>query len=122
MRAPLSHGPKGNRSRSLLFHDAVPFRIVGSSNTALRKAKRFSDPLPRLTTPMVRENGVLREATWDEALTRAAEGFAAVKDELGPDGFAVFSCSKSTNEMNYAAQKFARMALGTNNIDSCNRT
>ena len=45
-----------------------------------------------------------------------------VKDELGPEGFAVFSCSKSTNEMNYAAQKFARMALGTNNIDSCNRT
>jgi len=105
-----------------LFRDAVPFRFVGSPNRALRKAKRFSDPLPRLTTPMVRENGVLREATWDEALTRAAEGFTRVKDELGPSGFAVFSCSKSTNEMNYAAQKFARMALGTNNIDSCNRT
>ena len=71
---------------------------------------------------MVRENGVLREATWDEALTRATEGFTKVKDELGPEGFAVFSCSTSTNEMNYAAQKFARMALGTNNIDSCNRT
>ena len=91
-------------------------------NKALRKAKKFSDPLPRLTTPMVRENGVLRESTWDEALTRATEGFAKVRDELGPEGFAVFSCSKSTNEMNYAAQKFARMALGTNNIDSCNRT
>lgn len=91
-------------------------------NKALRKAKKFSDPLPRLTTPMVRENGALREATWDEALTRATEGFTKVKDELGPEGFAVFSCSKSTNEMNYAAQKFARMALGTNNIDSCNRT
>ncbi len=87
-----------------------------------RKAKRFSDPLPRLTTPMVREDGVLREASWDEALTRAAEGFAKIKQEEGPEGFAVFSCSKSTNEMNYAAQKFARMALGTNNIDSCNRT
>lgn len=88
----------------------------------MRKAKRFSDPLPRLTTPLVRKDGVLREATWDEALTRATDGFAAVKNESGPDGFAVFSCSKSTNEMNYAAQKFARMALGTNNIDSCNRT
>ncbi len=71
---------------------------------------------------MVRDNGVLRNATWDEALSRAADGFAAVKVDLGPEGFAVFSCSKSTNEMNYAAQKFARMALGTNNIDSCNRT
>ena len=71
---------------------------------------------------MVRDNGVLRNATWDEALRRAADGLATVKADLGPEGFAVFSCSKSTNEMNYAAQKFARMALGTNNIDSCNRT
>ena len=109
-------------NRSLLFHDAVPFRIVGSAHSARRKAKKFSDPLPRLTTPMVRDKGVLRDATWDEALSRAADGFATVKADLGPEGFAVFSCSKSTNEMNYAAQKFARMALGTNNIDSCNRT
>ena len=117
------------------FRHAVPFRFVetpsasagdrtrpAGATRALRKAKRFSDPLPRLTTPMVRENGVLRESTWDEALTRATEGFAKVRDELGPEGFAVFSCSKSTNEMNYASQKIARMALGTNNIDSCNRT
>ena len=61
--------------------------------------------MPRLTTPMVRDDGVLREATWDEALTRASEGFAKVKDELGPEGFAVFSCSRSTNEMNYAAER-----------------
>lgn len=111
-------------SRSLAFHDAVPFRIVGYPNGSAkkRKARRFSEPLPRLTTPMIRENGSLRDATWDEALSHAAAGFAAVRDEHGPEGFAVFSCSKSTNEMNYAAQKFARMALGTNNIDSCNRT
>ncbi len=87
-----------------------------------KKRKRFSEPLPRLTTPMVRENGELRPASWDEALDRAVAGFSQVRDEYGPDAFAVFSCSKSTNEMNYAAQKFARMALGTNNIDSCNRT
>lgn len=105
-----------------MFHDPVPFRIVGSKNSAWRKAKKFSDPLPRLTSPMVRENGVLRNATWDEALSRAVDGFTKVKAESGADGFAVFSCSKSTNEMNYAAQKFARTALGTNNIDSCNRT
>ncbi len=77
---------------------------------------------PRLTEPLVRENGELRPATWDEALTRVADGFRSVRDTKGGDGFAVFSCSKSTNEMNYAAQKFARTVLGTNNIDSCNRT
>ena len=78
--------------------------------------------LPRLTTPMVRDDGRLRPATWDEALDRAAEGFRAVLDRHGPDGFGMFSCSKATNEMNYAAQKFIRTAIGSNNIDSCNRT
>ena len=78
--------------------------------------------LPRLTTPMVRDDGRLRPATWDEALDRAAEGFRAVLDRRGPDGFGMFSCSKATNEMNYAAQKFIRTAIGSNNIDSCNRT
>ncbi len=102
-----------------LFRIAVPFRFVGNRT---RATKRFSEPLPRLTTPMVRENGELRPASWEEALDRAAAGFGRIRDELGGDGFAVFSCSKSTNEMNYAAQKFARTALGSNNIDSCNRT
>ena len=78
--------------------------------------------LPRLATPMVRDNGRLRPASWDEALDRAADGFRAVLDRHGPDGFGMFSCSKSTNEMNYAAQKFIRTAIGSNNIDSCNRT
>ena len=118
--------PNCRRRHFVARLDAVRFGLVGNTSGRggknVRKAKRFSAPLPRLTTPMVRENGLLREATWDEALTRATDGFARVKDELGPDGFAVFSCSKSTNEMNYAAQKFARTALGTNNIDSCNRT
>ena len=78
--------------------------------------------LPRLTTPMVRDDGRLRPATWDEALDRVVDGFRAVLDRHGPDGFGMFSCSKATNEMNYAAQKFIRTAIGSNNIDSCNRT
>ena len=78
--------------------------------------------LPRLTTPMVRDNGRLRPATWDEALDRAVDGFRDVLDRHGPNGFGMFSCSKATNEMNYAAQKFIRTAIGSNNIDSCNRT
>ncbi len=76
----------------------------------------------RLTTPMVRDNGTLRPATWDEALDRAANGFRASAERHGPLSFGLFSCSKTTNEMNFLAQKFARVAIGSNNIDSCNRT
>jgi predicted molibdopterin-dependent oxidoreductase YjgC len=75
----------------------------------------------RLTEPLVRENGELRPATWEEAMQRASAGFAEARD-AGPQAFGLFSCSKATNEMNYAAQKFVRQAMGTNNIDSCNRT
>lgn len=75
----------------------------------------------RLTTPYVREDGALRPASWEEALTRAAAGFAKSRAH-SPNAFGLFSCSKATNEMNYAAQKFARQVMGTNNIDSCNRT
>lgn len=79
-------------------------------------------PYVRLTEPMVRDGGKLRPASWDEALDRAAEGFRRVKDEKGPGAIGLFSCSKATNEVNYLAQKFARSVLGTNHIDSCNRT
>ncbi len=76
----------------------------------------------RLTEPLIRENGALRTATWSEALDAAAGGFRAAVDRRGPDTFGMFSCSKATNEVNFIAQKFTRLAIGTNNIDSCNRT
>ena len=81
----------------------------------------------RLTTPLVRDvvdgqRGELREASWEEALERAATGIRTVVDQSGPEAFGLFSCSKATNEMNYMAQKFARVVVGSNNIDSCNRT
>lgn len=51
-----------------------------------------------------------------------AAGFQRQKAKHGPDAFGMFSCSKTTNELNYTAQKFVRSVIGTNNIDSCNRT
>jgi predicted molibdopterin-dependent oxidoreductase YjgC len=72
----------------------------------------------RLTEPLVREGGVLRPASWDEALDRAASGFR----DVPPEAFGMFSCSKATNEMNFVAQKFSRVVMGSNNVDSCNRT
>ena len=74
----------------------------------------------RLTRPLVRDEGELREASWDEALDRAAAGFEKALDEGAQTG--LFSCSKATNELNFATQKFSRVVLGSNNIDSCNRT
>jgi formate dehydrogenase major subunit len=69
----------------------------------------MSPKLKRLTQPLVRDGGELRPASWDEALDQGAMT-------------GVFSCSKTTNELNFATQKFARVALQTNNVDSCNRT
>ncbi len=85
-------------------------------------------PLPRLTQPLVRDRladgsrGPLRPAAWDEALDRAAAGIKATVSAHGPTSFGIFSCSKATNEVNYMAMKFIRATVGSNNIDSCNRT
>ncbi len=72
----------------------------------------------RLTQPLVRTNGELVPASWDEAIDVTASGLAA---NLG-SAVGLFSCSKATNETNFMAQKFSRVVLGSNNIDSCNRT
>jgi formate dehydrogenase major subunit len=76
----------------------------------------------RLTHPLVREGDELRRATWDEALDRAAAGFREVAGPGATRAFGLFSCSKATNEVNFLAQKFARSVMGSNNVDSCNRT
>jgi formate dehydrogenase major subunit len=79
-------------------------------------------PSGRLTTPLIRENGKHRAATWEEALGRVAENLRNEVSRRGPNTFGMFSCSKTTNELNYIAQKFVRSVIGCNNIDSCNRT
>ncbi len=81
----------------------------------------------RLTTPLVRDGdrrsgAPLRPASWDEALRRMVDGLRAAGEAHGPGTFGIFSCSRSTNEVNYAAGKLSRAVLGSNNIDSCNRT
>jgi formate dehydrogenase (hydrogenase) len=86
------------------------------------KHRNDNGSYPRLVQPLVREDGALRPATWDEALDRAAEGFRRNLAARGPDAVGIFSCSKSTNEVNFLAQKLARVAFRTHNIDSCNRT
>ena len=77
----------------------------------------------RLTEPLIRDpGGDLRPASWSEALAVAADGLQRSVACHGAQSFGAFSCSKATNELNYALQKFARTVIGSNNIDSCNRT
>ena len=75
----------------------------------------------RLKTPLIRKDGELVEATWDEALSFVAERMSTIKAESGPDSLAFLSSAKCTNEENYLMQKFARAVIGTNNVDHCAR-
>jgi len=76
----------------------------------------------RLTTPLIREDGELREASWDEALDLVADKLKTIIDESGPDAVAGVSCARSINEDSYQMQKLFRGVFKTNNIDHCART
>jgi predicted molibdopterin-dependent oxidoreductase YjgC len=75
----------------------------------------------RLKTPLIKKDGELQEATWDEAIQTSADKLKAVIKEHGPDSVGVLLSAKITNEENYLAQKFARSVIGTNNVDHCAR-
>src|SRR5262249_28459408 len=91
----------------------------------------------RLTTPLVRKDGVpkgahdkvdpanpwphFREATWEEALDRAASGLARIRDAHGPKALAGFGSAKGSNEEAYLFQKLVRTGFGSNNVDHCTR-
>lgn len=84
------------------------------------KGIRAYEPLgrdDRLTTPLVREDGQLREASWEDALTRAAEDLLEVRERAGPDAVAFLGAPHCTNEENYLFAKIARL-IGTNNLDN----
>jgi formate dehydrogenase major subunit len=76
----------------------------------------------RLTQPLIRENSGHRAVSWNEALDRVTDAFQSIIEKRDPRSFGMFSCSKTTNELNYVTQKFVRSVIGSNNIDSCNRT
>jgi len=70
----------------------------------------------RVTTPLIRRDGVWRETSWEEALETAAEGFARNRGRFG-----ALASAKATNEDGYVIQKLARIVMGTNNVDHCTR-
>ncbi len=75
----------------------------------------------RLTSPLVRKNGQLEGATWDEALDLVAKRLTQAKNDHGPDCIGLLTSARVTNEENYIAQKFTRAVLKTNNVDHCAR-
>src|SRR6056297_2042769 len=75
----------------------------------------------RLTTPLIKEDGEFRKATWNEALNLTAQRLGEIRDEYGSDSLGVLTSARVSNEENYLAQKFARAVLKTNNVDHCAR-
>jgi formate dehydrogenase alpha subunit len=75
----------------------------------------------RLTKPLIKRNGKLEKASWDEALNLVAGRFKELHDKYGGDALAGLSSAKCTNEENYLFQKFIRTCFGTNNVDHCAR-
>lgn len=76
----------------------------------------------RLQTPLIRKAGQLVETTWEEALNFIAGKLSSLKAAWGPISISMFASARTTNESNYVTQKFMRAAVGSNNIDGCNRT
>ena len=98
---------------------------LGVSNGMLCVKGRFGfdfvNHAERLTEPLIRKDGELRPATWDEALDLIAGKLSAVKKTFGADAIGGLASAKCTNEENYIMQKFMRAVIGTNNVDHCAR-
>ena len=85
------------------------------------KAHEFINHPERLKSPMIRDGGLVRDATWGEAFDLVAKKLVGIKEEYGGDALAFLSSAKLTNEENYIFMKMARTAFKTNNIDHCAR-
>jgi formate dehydrogenase major subunit len=86
-----------------------------------RYAFDFVNAGDRITHPMIREHGAWRQVSWDEAIAFTAARIRQILERDGPQAMAVLGSARATNEENYIAQKFARVVLGTNNVDCCAR-
>lgn len=96
---------------------------VNGGHTCLkgRFAFSFYNHPDRIKTPLIRKNGVLEPATWDEAYDFITSELTRIKSTYGPDAISAVSSARCTNEENYLVQKFMRAVIGTNNVDSCAR-
>ena len=116
-----------------LYLESLDGRLIGTTPSKTSPVNRgklcvkgwttheFVHSPRRLTTPLVRKDGRLVEASWDEALDLTVKRLKEIKSASGPDAIGFFTSARVTNEENYLLQKFARAAVGTNNVDHCAR-
>jgi formate dehydrogenase major subunit len=86
-----------------------------------RYAFDFVHAPDRITEPMIRKDGDWHRVTWEEAITFTANRLKRILEEHGPESIGILGSARGTNEENYLAQKFARVVVGTNNVDCCAR-
>ena len=86
-----------------------------------RYAFAFTHASDRVTEPMIRSNAGWKKVSWPDAIELAAENLKHIINKYGPESVGVLGSARGTNEDNYLAQKFARVVLGTNNVDCCAR-
>ncbi|MDU1763922.1 MAG: formate dehydrogenase subunit alpha, partial [Anaerococcus vaginalis] len=110
---------KGNR-----IVEVEPINTIPNDGLLCVKGKfahKFVNHPDRLTKPLIRKNGKLVEASWQEAYRLIKEKYNETMEKKGPDGFGGFSSARCTNEENYLFQKFVRTVFKTNNVDHCAR-
>ncbi len=108
----------------MVYRVSTPFAAKPNEGKLCVKGRFGHDYLwhpDRLTTPLIRREGQLQPATWDEALDLITSRFTAIKAESSADAIALLCSAKCTNEENYLMQKLARQVIGTHNIDHCAR-
>ena len=112
----------GGCNYTVQTRDGHIIRVLNEDSVLLCGRGRFGFPVveseDRLKTPLIKENGNFREATWDEAMAFAAKRLKEIIDEAGPGAVYGVGSPRATNEANYVFQKFFRAGLGTNNLDN----
>ena len=86
-----------------------------------RYAFDFVHAADRIIRPMLRSGDEWQPVSWDDAIGHVASGLLRIRTKYGPDSIGVLGSARATNEENYLTQKFARVTIGTNNVDCCAR-
>ncbi len=115
---------------NLHLHQDMIYKVTGRFDSPVNRGNLcvkgrfgvdFVHAPDRLTQPLVRADGELRPASWDEAMMKVASRLRETRDLHGPDSIGFLVSAKCTNEENYLLQKVARGLIGTNNVDHCAR-
>ncbi len=112
-----------DKNNNIVFSKGLENPLVNNTRTCVkgRFGHEYVNSKERLTSPLIKENGKFRKASWKEAIQFTAQRLKEIKEKYGPDSIGILGSSRCTNEDNYIVQKFARAVIGTNNVDNCAR-